>query len=33
LRLELGQLFEVAGIGNHSGELFECVELIHGFKV
>jgi hypothetical protein len=29
LRLELGQLLEVAGIGHHGGELFEGVELVH----
>ena len=30
LRLELGQLFEITGVGHHSGELFERVELVHG---
>jgi hypothetical protein len=30
LRLELRQLFEVAGVGHHRGQLFERVELIHG---
>ena len=30
LRLELGQLLEVAGVGDHGGELFEGVELVHG---
>ena len=30
LRLELRQLFEVAGVGHHRGPLFERVELIHG---
>jgi hypothetical protein len=29
LRLELRQLLEVAGVGHHGGELFECVELVH----
>jgi hypothetical protein len=24
------ELFEVAGVGHHGGELFECVELVHG---
>jgi len=30
LRRKRGDLFEVAGVGHHGGELFECVELIHG---
>jgi hypothetical protein len=30
LRLKLGQLLEVTGIGHHGGELFESVELVHG---
>jgi hypothetical protein len=30
LRLELRQLFEVAGVGHHRGQLFERVELVHG---
>ena len=30
LRLELTQLFEVACVGHHRGQLFERVELIHG---
>ena len=29
LRLKLRQLHEVAGIGHHSGELLEGVELVH----
>ena len=29
-QLELGQLQKVAGVGNHGGELFEGVKLIHG---
>ena len=29
LRLELGQLLEVTGIGHHRGELLEGVELVH----
>ena len=31
LRLELGQLFEITGIGHHGGELFERVELVHAY--
>jgi len=30
LRLELGQLFEITGIGHHGGVQFESVELVHG---
>jgi hypothetical protein len=29
LWLELGQLFEVTGVGHHGGVLFERVELVH----
>ena len=29
LRLKLRELFEIAGIGNDGGELFESVELVH----
>ena len=30
LRLELGQLFEVTGIGYHGGVQFQDIELVHG---
>ena len=30
LRLELAQLLEVASVGHDRGQLFECVELVHG---
>ena len=33
LWLKLGQLFEVAGVGHHGGELFESVELVHGLII
>jgi hypothetical protein len=26
-------LAKVAGVGHHGGELFECVELVHGLCV
>jgi hypothetical protein len=29
LRLKLRELFEVAGVGHHGGELLEGVELVH----
>jgi len=33
LRLELGQLPEIAGVGDHGGDLLERLQLVHGERL